>query len=342
MNLYFAGDGRGDSTVSDTEWKQLKTMFVNQLLSYYNVKGDDLNLYFAGHCNNQKDVEQVAKQPLLSYSLIDEGVTDMNLYFAGGENKSWLEAIAKAKGNKSLYSFFGLTKGNTESSFLTESTKSQKMIFLDSGAYSAYTKGITINIKEYVAFIKKYKNLLAVYANLDVIGNEKATIKNQEYMESQGLHPLPVFHYGESWGYLKHLVKNYKYIAVGGLVPLSRKKQVILQHLNKCFSIIQNHCKVHGFGVTQTGILKQFPFYSVDSTAWLGGSMRAEIDQFNMGEMESIKTRNKSDTTFKSVQLIDTENKKWLPRVINNAIEWMKFEQFVTELWAKRGVVWND
>src|SRR2546423_4074021 len=67
-------------------------------------------------------------------------------------------------------------------------------VFLDSGAFSAYSQGAKINIAAYCRYIFKYKHLLAVYSNLDVIGSAEGTLKNQRYMESKGLQPLPVFH----------------------------------------------------------------------------------------------------------------------------------------------------
>ena len=76
-------------------------------------------------------------------------------------------------------------------------------LFLDSGAYSAWSKGIEINIDEYIEFVKKYKDNLTVYANLDDINSPEKTWENQRYMESKGLKPLPCFHYGEDVKYLK-------------------------------------------------------------------------------------------------------------------------------------------
>ena len=82
-------------------------------------------------------------------------------------------------------------------------TKNKVHLFLDSGAFSAYTLGIEINIYEYIEFIKQHKNIIDMYANLDVIAtgntlNDKKyaaekTLQNQKIMEEAGLSPLPVF-----------------------------------------------------------------------------------------------------------------------------------------------------
>ena len=97
-------------------------------------------------------------------------------------------------------------------------------LFIDSGAYSASTQNVEINIKEYIKFIKKYEKYIDVYANLDVIGDPEATYKNQKIMEKAGLKPLPCFHYGEDWSWLEKYIKEYSYIALGGMVPISTPK----------------------------------------------------------------------------------------------------------------------
>ncbi len=42
-------------------------------------------------------------------------------------------------------------------------------VFLDSGAFTAWTKRVEIDIQKYIEFIKQNQDVLTVYANLDVI-----------------------------------------------------------------------------------------------------------------------------------------------------------------------------
>lgn len=147
-------------------------------------------------------------------------------------------------------------------------------IFLDSGAFSAFSQEVTIDIKEYIEFIKKYEDKLEVYANLDVIGDPAATFRNQITMERAGLRPLPTFHYGEDVSWLKkYLAKGYEYIALGGMVPISNTDllpwldETFVNHLtdSKGMPIV----KVHGFGMTSFRLMLRYPWYSVDSTSWI-------------------------------------------------------------------------
>ncbi len=147
-------------------------------------------------------------------------------------------------------------------------------LFLDSGAYSAWSQGKKISIDEYITFIKKHEDVIDVYANLDVIGDPKASWMNQMKMEKAGSNPLPVFHYGEDVKWLKRILnRGYDYIGLGGMVHITTDK--LFQWLNYLFSSWLTDkegmpiVKVHGFGMTSVSLMIEFPFYSVDSTSWI-------------------------------------------------------------------------
>jgi hypothetical protein len=175
-----------------------------------------------------------------------------------------------------------------------------------------------------------------------VIGDEKETEKNLNIMVKRGLTPIPAFHFRGSKERLKDLSQDFDYIALGGLVPLARRKQKLRKWLDFCFSIIKDSSKVHGFGMTGFEVLKRYPWYSVDSTSWLGGTMRAEIYKFENGRLGTHSTNKKNKLTRESVSMKDYGDKKWFKRVVNNAIEWQKVEKHLTELWEKKGVVWDN
>ena len=150
-------------------------------------------------------------------------------------------------------------------------------LFLDSGAFSAFTQGIKIDIQEYISFIKEHKDAISVYANLDVIGKNKdsarRTYQNQKIMEKAGLNPLPVFHLHEPFKYLKRYCNTYEYISLGAMVGSS--SVVLIPWLDRCFSEYicdpsgMPKIKVHGFGMTSLKLMLRYPWYSVDSTSWV-------------------------------------------------------------------------
>ncbi len=147
-------------------------------------------------------------------------------------------------------------------------------LFLDSGAFSAWTQGTEININEYIAFVQKHQDIIEVYANLDVIGDPKATWKNQKIMEAAGLTPLPTFHYGEDIKWLeRYLRSGYDYIALGGMVPISTSALKYwldgLFYNYLCTPSGVPKVKVHGFGLTALSLILRYPWYSIDSTTWV-------------------------------------------------------------------------
>ena len=146
-------------------------------------------------------------------------------------------------------------------------------IFLDSGAYSAWSQGKPVDIQAYIDFIKEHEECFEVYANLDDLTNPEQTWTNQEEMERQGLKPIPVYHLGEDEKYL-HRCMTYPYFAVGGrsLQTIS----VLDGWFNHIFTLLcpkSNDyfplCKVHGFGITVPNLMHKYPWYSMDSSSWV-------------------------------------------------------------------------
>lgn len=146
-------------------------------------------------------------------------------------------------------------------------------IFLDSGAYSAWVQNVHIDIDDYIEFVKQQQDNLHLYAVLDVIGDAEGTLRNQRKMEKAGLSPLPCFHFGEPMKYLRQYVKEYDYVAIGGLAAMGVGSQMI-DFLDAVFDIVCDKdgmpkVKTHGFAVTSLRAMKRYPWYSVDSTTWI-------------------------------------------------------------------------
>ncbi len=159
--------------------------------------------------------------------------------------------------------------------------------FLDSGAYSAWSKGTEIDLDEYCAFIRSNIEHIEVYACLDSIpgkpgraATEKErreaadlTWQNYLYMKSEGLEPLPVYHYGEDFKYLERMLDyGCDYIGIGGLVSVPGPMR---RHwLDRLFKRITDPkgmpiVKTHGFGMTAVPLIFRYPWYSIDSTTWI-------------------------------------------------------------------------
>lgn len=151
-------------------------------------------------------------------------------------------------------------------------------LFLDSGAYSAYTQEKKIPVERYADFIQKYGDYFSTIANLDDIEDTgPKSWDNLKALESLGCDVIPVFHYNDDISYLKKMLDdNYSYIALGGLVGSRRRT------LDDWFYLLWDkylakpngtpRLKVHGFGLTDRELMYEYPWYSVDSSSWVQAS----------------------------------------------------------------------
>jgi len=269
----------------------------------------------------------------------------MKLYFAG--YSSYHEEANKAGLQNILESYLKF-KGKSGKGEFVRWHKNKgllgKNIFLDSGAFSAWTRKIKIDIDEYAAFVKKYLPHLAVYANLDVIGDAKATEKNQLYLEKLGLKPLATFHIGSPYSELVKMVKKYDYLALGGLVGVPQVRRI--KHIDKCFRIIRLKAKVHGFGIGDFKLMLRYPFYSVDNTNWIMGGRTGAVYSFDKKMLKLNSTSYKDKRIFDKIRKVDIykffdiKGKAHRNRTLENAIVFKEIETFVTRVWERKGVKW--
>lgn len=161
-----------------------------------------------------------------------------------------------------------------------------RKIFLDSGAFSAFTQGVKIDLPEYCNYVKRNSDLFEVVSVLDAIGDHDQTYYNLRRMEQAGIQALPCYHYGEPEEVLEYYAGNYDYITIGGMVPISTPQLVVwLDRIwAKCLTTREGfpRIKVHGFGLTSVPLMARYPWYSVDSSSWvqLGGMGNIFLPQF--------------------------------------------------------------
>lgn len=146
-------------------------------------------------------------------------------------------------------------------------------LFADSGAYSAWANNTSVTLSEYIDFIRQNEDSLEVYACLDDITDPEKTWKNQEIMEKEGLHPLPVYHVDEPDCFLDRAM-TYDYFAVGGMAlkgSVNRRNRFNFIFEKICTeenNFLPTH-KIHGFGLASPDLLVSYPWYSVDTTSWV-------------------------------------------------------------------------
>ena len=159
-------------------------------------------------------------------------------------------------------------------------------LMIDSGAFTAWSKGKKIDIDEYIAFINKYKDIIDPdqVVNLDVIkgGRDNSGqnefndaceqgFKNYYYIkEKTGFDPIHVFHQGDNFVWLERMIDECKYIGVSPNKDASQAS--INKWLYDCFYIIKHsknpNIKTHAFGLTSEELLMKYPYTTADSSAW--------------------------------------------------------------------------
>lgn len=181
-------------------------------------------------------------------------------------------------------------------------------VFLDSGAFSAYSQGVTIDIGRYCDYIHRNADIIEFPSVLDAIGDYRETWRNQAEMERRGVNPLPCFHYGEPEEVLEYYIANYDYITIGGMVPISTPQLKIW--LDRIWADYLTHpdgtpkVKVHGFGLTSLPLMFRYPWYSVDSSTWVQWAANGMI--LIPGKAGQVDVSNKSSRRKQRGQHLDS------------------------------------
>ncbi len=163
--------------------------------------------------------------------------------------------------------------------YVDDMRKDGAKVFLDSGAFSMWTKDVTIPVSEYCDYVKKNLDIIrtddgVVMASvLDAVGNPLQTYRNQLEMEFHGVTPLPCFHFGEDERYLEYYLSKYPYITIGGMVRQPTDQLIVwLDRIWNKYILDgrgEARAKFHGFGITSVSIMERYPWYSCDSSSWI-------------------------------------------------------------------------
>lgn len=144
---------------------------------------------------------------------------------------------------------------------------------LDSGAFSARSRGIRIELEEYIDIAKILMetdaDLVEIFS-LDVIGDHRATLRNTEKMWEAGVPAVPAFHIGEPEDYLIHIAKHYPKIALGGMADLRGSTK--FDWAAQCFARVWPKA-IHGFGAGTEKLILGLPWHSTDILTWSLGAL---------------------------------------------------------------------
>lgn len=252
-----------------------------------------------------------------------------------------------------------------------------KFYMIDSGAFSAWSKGTKVNLDEYIDFCKfvttKYPDNDWKIVNLDVIPGSFGRVptaqeraysaqkgwENYEYMMRKGLKPIHIFHQFEDFKWLKQLMASSDYIGISPDNSQSVDSRV--RWLSQVYSVVKDKVKTHGFACTGSGFLKVAPFYSVDSSSWSVGprygiftyfdQKTLSLKSFKLSEVRNTDGFNKFQnivypeiSRYLKVSFKDLlSSRKNSVFMLKCALEAYKAqEKAYTRLWERRGYTFKD
>ena len=286
----------------------------------------------------------------------------MLVYFACSPSKQHIKLLAKENVENVLFSYHFIKKPD-ELMRLLDGYAPKHMI-IDSGAFSVWSNGGTVDIDAYanfcVAMQKRLPNIDLNIVNLDVLPGQWGFVPSQEqidesaekgwqnmlYLEAKGLKVIHVFHQHEKFEVLDRLVEHSDYIGISPANDVSNKEK--LAWMNKVFSKIKNNVRTHGFAVTSHRQLYNYPYYSADSSSWVTPARYGRIPLMTKThEIKAIAYKNQSDIEkywdlLKDVGIETIADPlSWEGRTRIAIGTYKKLQEVATRLWSERGVTWS-
>ena len=217
-------------------------------------------------------------------------------------------------------------------------------LFLDSGAFSAWSQDAELDIDKYAEYINKYGHYFTCISSLDDTSkNEQKSWDNQMALESNGCKVQPVFHAREDPSWLgRYLDRGYDYIFLGGLVPESTPW--LIEWLDSIWSNWLTNpdgtarVKVHGFGLTDRKVMFRYPWFSVDSSSWIQKGMYGALlfrfgDSFKQVDFTDDSPHRRSVKSHHYYNLPDAYK-----RIVDT---WLKQHELTADMLAQH-YSWRD
>lgn len=273
----------------------------------------------------------------------------LSIFYSGVEYESYLDILYNL-GIRNFLMSYEYLKGKG----IGQLKKYPDMhLFIDSGAYTyqndpkyeEYTlEQWEEQIKEYLDWAKKHKNQIFAIADLDLqylnsVGYETVYEWRKKYFEPFMLEtgiPVCFIYHEDGLEYWEYMCQRYPYV---GLSLAIDKTENGTEQLREMFRIAEKHNTLtQGMASTNTAMLTQYPFYTVDSTTWNVGLKYGEISVWTGTKMTRIKKADFESKAFPYISkysqtfdfnLILQEDKTEMIRV--NAQAFIEAEKFVRD-----------
>lgn len=225
--------------------------------------------------------------------------------------------------------------------------KYNKKIYLDSGVFTARKKGEEINIKELISYTRKNEEYILYVFNIDS-GPAEKQLQNYLTMKSAGCNVLPIWHNTMKLDMLLPFTDNNDYIAISE--SFMEKGWKSFDILDSFFEFLYKHnlkyVKVHALGLERADILTRYPFYSSDSSTFQKNYIFGQICNFNGLSMRPFNPKDDLPKALKinsrAFEMIGRTYEARDLRIANAVLQRERLQIYLTDLWTKRGVIWQD
>lgn len=189
----------------------------------------------------------------------------MNVYFVTTGLWEETQVIKRVRPRRLLCSYWYF-KNKPLSKFCAD-LGYQPEILLDSGGYTAYTKGKRVNVLDYIDYIRANRAHISEYITLDVIGDPRTSRHLWDLLRALGLRPTPVVHYGADLEIVgQYLANGAHRIALGNTVPI-RDKALVARW---CAGVKERYpaAGLHLLGSSSQAISQSQALESCDASTW--------------------------------------------------------------------------
>lgn len=200
---------------------------------------------------------------------------------------------------------------------------------LDSGAFTFMSNAAKHGNIDWLSYVDRYcdfitENDIRLFFELDIDkikGLRYVEMLRQRIEDKTHRKPIPVWHIGRGKDYYLQMIKEYPYIAIGGIaakeMPVSKFEALFPYMIRMAH---ENNCKVHGLGYTKMDNLQKYRFDSVDSTTWTMGGQFGEAHQFKNGKII------RHTSVINNIKVRNIKDKKGI--TLHNFKEWLKFQHY--------------
>lgn len=218
----------------------------------------------------------------------------INLFFAG--SGFTIKFLSEVGVKKQLISWVADTGEQLVDMREFKASGGECFVLLDSGAFTAWTKGAEICPEKYAQAIIEESDVVDYFTNLDVIPGRKG-MRPQEispkmrddsaakglenlrlianYLEKNGhghlrRRMIPVYHQGESMDWLRKMVDDgYEYIGISPSNDYRTTQRMYwLDNVYDYLTSLSVMPMTHGYAVTSETLMEKYPWFSVDSFSW--------------------------------------------------------------------------